>query len=209
VKLTCFLPCHGLLLCSQQIVLHRKHSRLRARRRYLSSGPLLWVGNLPKVLCQPTWGNDEAAAAPDVGSARWMRVTVPRARPLPPLRRTNCGAPKSYRNTSDTYPESGPLLYGMIPGPKNSRTGRFRDPRYRVRDSCHRLTPVSAHRSVTAGQMGSRPMVFGRPRYAGDLNAVACVRATGNRYGSPRRGRRAQALKSSQLLAPSLGSTDG
>jgi hypothetical protein len=124
-------------------------------------------------------------------------------------RRTNCGAPKSYRNTLDTYPESGPLLYGMISGPKTSRTGRFRDPRYRARNSCRRLTPVSAHRSVTAGQMGSRPMVFGRSRYAGDLNDVACVRATGNRYGSLRRGRRAQALKSLQLLAPSLGSTDG
>jgi hypothetical protein len=131
--------------------------------------------------------------------------------PVAPLavRRTNCGAPKFYQNTSDTYLESGPLLYGMISGPKTSRTRPFRDPRCRVRDNCRRLTPVSAHRSVTAGQMGNRPMVFGQPRYAGDLNAVACVRATGNRYGSPRRGRRAQALKSSQLSAPSLGSTDG
>jgi hypothetical protein len=110
-------------------------------------------------------------------------------------RRRYDGKPDSYRNTLETSPGTGPAPYATTPRPKTSSTRPSRDPFRRVREGCRRLTPVSAHSSVPAGQMGSRAMVFGRPRYAGNLNALACVLDSSNRHGSPCRGRSAQALK--------------
>jgi hypothetical protein len=98
-------------------------------------------------------------------------------------RRGYDGGPDSYRNTSETSPGTGPSPYATTPGPKTSSTRPSRDPFCRVCGSFCRLTPVSAHSSVAAGQMGSRAMVFGRPRYAGNLNALACVLDSGNRHG--------------------------
>jgi hypothetical protein len=109
----------------------------------------------------------------------------------------------------ENLPRDGPSPVRDDSETQDLKHATSRDPFCRVRKGCCRLTPVSAHSSVPAGQMGSRAMVFGRPRYAGNLNALACVLDSGNRHGSPCRGRSAQALKQSQLPAPSLGSTDG